>query len=161
MNGDSEVMQYFPSILSEEEVVKMLGRIKSHFDEWGYGLYATEEKHSKEFIGFIGLSHPRFESDFTPCVEIGWRLRKCSWGQGYATEGAKAVLNYAFTVLDLSEVFSFTALTNVPSYRVMEKIGMTREGVFIHPNLPVEHALAEHWLYRITQPSWKNENLSQ
>ena len=74
-------------------------------------------------IGFLGLMTPSFEAHFTPAVEIGWRLSSKRWSQGYATEGAKAVLGYAFRKLQLPEVVSFTTVNNKASRRVMEKIG--------------------------------------
>ena len=151
MNQDPEVMKYFPGVLSIEEVDQLTDRIKSHFSKWGYGFFAVELKKNGEFIGFIGLGHPRFESSFTPCVEIGWRLSKASWNQGYATAGAKAVLYYAFTKLNLSELYSFTPLKNKPSYRVMEKIGMNRIGEFEHPNVSADSPLRKHHIYYISK----------
>jgi len=149
MNKDTEVMRHFPHTLSSEESRDILSRVRKHFEDWEYGLFAVELKSTGDFIGFNGLSHPRFESDFTPCVEIGWRLKPKIWGQGLATEGAQAVINYAKSTLHLTEIYSFTALNNIASYRVMEKIGMTRLGSFKHPNLPEDDALAEHHLYKI------------
>lgn len=149
MCQDQEVMRYFPNTMTKDEVITMFDRIEEHFVNWGYGLYATEMKDTSEFIGFIGLSHPRFELDFTPCVEIGWRLASSSWNKGLATEGAKAVLQYAFDTLQIEEIYSFTALENRPSFRVMEKIGMKRIGSFAHPNLPSSSPLCEHHIYHI------------
>ena len=103
--------------------------------------------------GFVGLARPRFEAHFTPCVEIGWRLASAYWGKGYATEAARAVLAYAFTILKLDEVVSFTVPENVRSQSVMCKIGMARDesGDFLHPALAglKDHRLALHVLYRI------------
>ena len=155
LNADPIVMKYFPSVLTRKEVEEIMDRIIAHFLQWDYGLFATELKSDGSFIGFIGLSHPRFESHFTPCVEVGWRLRKEVWGKGLATEGAAATLNYAFQTLNEYEIYSFTAVKNIASYRVMEKIGMTRIGTFMHPNLPQDHQLSEHWIYRAVN---KNDN---
>ena len=103
------------------------------------------------FAGFLGLSVPRFEAHFTPCVEIGWRLGAAHWGHGYATEGARAVLDCAFELLGLEAVISFTAPGNARSRRVMERIGMTYDPAddFDHPLLPDGHPLRRHVLYRI------------
>jgi len=158
MNQDAMVMKYFPNILKREETMNLYKRIIAHCDKWGYGLYAAEYKPDNKFIGFIGLSHPRFESDFTPCVEIGWRLDKQYWRQGLATEGATEVLRYAFSDLGLKEVYSFTAIKNIPSFRVMEKIGLNRIGPFYHPNLPRESAVSLHWIYKITKNEFRVQN---
>ena len=99
----------------------------------------------------MGLSVPRFEASFTPCVEIGWRLAAEHWGRGYAPEAARAALAFGFDTLALREILSFTAVANQPSRRVMEKLGMTHDPAddFDHPALPEGHALRRHVLYRI------------
>src|SRR5262249_22713818 len=106
------------------------------------------------FAGFIGLSIPRFEAHFTPCVEIGWRLAAACWGQGFATEGARAALAFGFQTLALAEIVSFTVPANLRSRRVMEKLGMTHHprDDFDHPRLPEGHWLSRHVLYRIARP---------
>jgi RimJ/RimL family protein N-acetyltransferase len=98
------------------------------------------------------LHVPDFESHFTPCVEIGWRLAYEHWGKGYATEAAQEVLKVAFGKCGLSEVVSFTALQNSRSMKVMEKIGMKHDqsGDFNHPKLPLDHHLSKHVLYRVS-----------
>lgn len=98
---------------------------------------------------------PTFEAHFTPCVEIGWRLARDVWGQGYATEAARAVLDHAFAALALDEVVSLTVLANLPSRAVMERIGMTRSPAddFDHPRLPPGHVLRRHVLYRKRGPA--------
>ena len=102
------------------------------------------------FIGFVGLAVPRFEAHFTPCVEIGWRVAADQWNRGYATEAACAVLKYGFEIIGLSEIVSFTVPINLPSRRVMEKIGMTHNSAddFDHPLIPEGHPLRRHVLYR-------------
>ena len=95
---------------------------------------------------------PNFEAAFTPCVEIGWRLAVHAWGHGYATEGARAVAAYAFGPLKLESIVSFTAEQNLRSRHVMEKLGMTFDPAerFDHPNLPEDHLLRRHVLYRLS-----------
>ncbi|HEX4074248.1 MAG TPA: GNAT family N-acetyltransferase [Candidatus Acidoferrales bacterium] len=153
LNGDPRVMQHFPAVLSRAESDRIIDRIESHFDKHGFGLFAAELRQEGGFIGFVGLSIPDFEAPFTPCVEIGWRLAAEYWNQGLATEGAKAVLGYAFDSLHLDEVVSFTTVANASSRRVMEKLGMARspEDDFDHPKLPEGHPLRRHVLYRISQ----------
>ena len=150
LNSDPRVMEYFPSIMSSDETALMMQRIMDHFEKWGYGLWASESKETNECIGFLGLSHPRFENEFTPCVEIGWRLKFDYWNRGIATEGAKAVLEYGFKDLLLTEIYSWTTTPNKGSERVMQKIGMDYQGIFLHPNMPIDDPLCEHVIYHIS-----------
>ncbi|BBM82517.1 GNAT family N-acetyltransferase [Candidatus Uabimicrobium amorphum] len=149
INNDSEVVRFLPGTLSREENDAFISRIESHFAKYGFGLFACEHKHDGVFIGFVGLSIPSFSCDFTPCVEIGWRLARKYWGQGLATEGAKRVLKYARDALNLERVVSFTVPDNVGSRRVMEKLGMRYIKDFDHPALDKDHRLCRHVLYEI------------
>jgi len=150
MNADPRVMEYFPSLLSREESDAAVGRIRAHFERHGFGLWAAEIPDVAPFIGFVGLAVPRFEAHFTPCVEIGWRVAADQWNRGYATEAACAVLKYGFEIIGLSEIVSFTVPINLPSRRVMEKIGMTHNSAddFDHPLIPEGHPLRRHVFYR-------------
>jgi ribosomal-protein-alanine N-acetyltransferase len=134
-------------------------RIEGHFAEHGYGLWAVEVRpHDGApvtgFVGFVGLAVPAFEAAFTPCVEIGWRLARGAWGQGYATEGARAALRFGFDVAGIDEIVSFTTVENARSRAVMGRLGMTRDPAddFEHPGLPVEDPLRPHVLYRLAAP---------
>jgi len=119
-------------------------------EQRGFGLWAVEITGFAPFAGFVGLNVPRFESHFTPCVEIGWRLSREFWHRGYATEGARAALTFGFDTLGLNEIVSFTAPSNAASRRVMEKIGMRRnpDDDFDHPLVPEGHPIRRHVLYR-------------
>ncbi len=150
LNADPEVMTFFPSLLTISESDSFVDRCVAMIEKEGFGLFAVELKESGAFIGFIGLCPATFESDFTPCIEIGWRLHKQYWNRGYATEGAKKVLEFAFDTLGKTEIFSFTSLLNLPSISVMEKIGMEKVREFDHPKLLVDDALCRHVLYRVT-----------
>ena len=156
LNADSRVMEFMPKALTPEESDGWIEKIKSHFVEHGFGLFAASLRQNQAFIGFIGLAVPGFRAPFTPCVEIGWRLAAEHWNRGFATEGAKAVLRHAFTTLNLPEVVSFTVPANIRSRRVMEKIGLVHQQSedFDHPNLPVGHPLQRHVLYRLRRPEW-------
>jgi RimJ/RimL family protein N-acetyltransferase len=149
LNADPEVMRYMPSTLSRADSDALAARIRASFEARGYGPWAVEAEGA--FIGFTGLAHPTFESHFTPCVEVAWRIAKSHWGRGYATEAARAALRAAFVHLGLREVVSFTVPSNTRSIRVMEKLGMRRDlaGDFDHPLLPPGHPLRPHVLYRI------------
>lgn len=151
LNADPQVMEFMPRALSREESHSVIERIEKNFKEHGFGLFATELTKSHTFIGFIGLAIPSFQASFNPCVEIGWRLAYEHWGNGYATEGARAVLEFAFTELNLREVMSFTVTANLRSRRVMERIGMKFIEEFEHPSLPEAHPLRRHVLYAIAK----------
>ncbi len=157
INRDPRVMEFFSRPLDRAESDAFLARNRADIVANGYGLYAVAEKASDAFIGYVGLAQPTFEAHFTPAIEIGWRLAREAWGQGYATEGARAVVDHAFGALGLDALVSFTAEWNRPSRRVMEKIGMTRDPAedFMHPRLPADHRLAHHVLYRLTRADWQ------
>lgn len=150
MSADSRVARYLPSTYTRQQSDAVVDRIEAHFAAHGFGWWAVEIPGVCDFAGFIGLSIPRFEAHFTPCVEIGWRLAAEHWGNGYATEGARAALRYGFEMLKLDEIVSFTVPQNLPSRRVMEKIGMQHDpgDDFDHPNLPDDSPLLRHVLYR-------------
>jgi RimJ/RimL family protein N-acetyltransferase len=145
------VMEHFPAPLSKQESDRLADNIEAHFERHGFGGWAAELRETGEFLGFIGLAAPGFEAPFTPCVEIGWRLDAAHWGKGLATEGAQAVVRYAFDVLELDEIVSFTVPANLRSRRVMEKLGMIHDprDDFDHPNFPSGHPLRRHVLYRL------------
>ncbi|XKH49899.1 GNAT family N-acetyltransferase [Chryseomicrobium palamuruense] len=157
LNADEEVMRFFPRTLSKEESDAFCQAIIAEIKECGFGLYAVEVKAKNEFIGFIGFHRATFESDFTPCIEIGWRLKKEAWGKGYATEGAKACLEYGFEELGFDEIYSFTAEINEPSKHVMRKIGLEFVKVFDHPKVDPESMLRKHVLYYVQRNVWLKE----
>jgi len=156
MNADPEVMRHFPAPLSRAESDAMVDRMEAQFGERGFGLWALEVAATGDFIGFTGLSTPRFPAPFMPAVEIGWRLARFGWGNGYATEAARRALRFGFDQMDLSEVVSFTAVGNVRSRAVMERLGMTRDPAddFDHPRVPEGSPLRRHVLYRLSADHW-------
>ena len=156
MSADPEVMEFFPTLLDREESESVIARIESHQQEHGFCFFAAEWIERAPFIGFMGIGHVPFEAKFTPAIEIGWRLARPYWGHGLTTEGARAVLNYAFRNLRLEEIVSLAVPGNIRSRRVMEKIGMKhdRSGDFDHPRLPAGHPLRRHVLYRLTRSEW-------
>ena len=108
MNRDEKVMEFFPSILTAEQSLMHIVRITELIKNAGYGLFAVERKEDHAFIGFTGFSHPRFEAYFTPCIEIGWRIGSSYWNKGYATEAAKACLDFGFEKMGWKDIYSFT-----------------------------------------------------
>lgn len=161
MNKDKQVMRYFPTTLNESDSRALYSIIQQEFNNKGWGLYAVEIKATGDFIGYVGLHEIGFEADFTPGVEIGWRLGAEYHNQGFATEAAKAVLRLAKKI-GIQRLYSFTAKINVPSERVMQKIGMCKIGEFNHPKLHNESPLLTHVLYSIDIDVVENTNaLSQ
>ncbi len=158
MNADPRVTEFLGGPLPRAEWDRMVDRIQAHFEKHGFGLWVAELRADAAFLGYIGLAVPGFEAHFTPCAEIGWRLAAEYWGRGLATEGARVVLQYAFETLSLDEVVSFTVPANLPSRRVMEKLGMTRDPAddFDHPRFPPGHPLRRHVLYRLRRAGWKD-----
>ena len=154
MGLDEDVMRFFPKLLAATESISLIQRISALIDENGWRFWAVELKETQEFIGFIGLHNQPEQFDFSPCIEIGWRIATEHWKKGYATEGAKAALDYAFNILNKDKVVSFTATVNKPSQAVMERLGMCKVKHFNHPKLPDGHALQEHVLYEINNPNF-------
>jgi RimJ/RimL family protein N-acetyltransferase len=159
LNADPAVMAFFPALLSPEESDRFIERIEVHFDRYGYGLWAAELRESPGCIGYIGLWMLSFKAHFTPAVEIGWRLAAEHWGRGLPTEGAREVLRFGFEEAELKEIVSCTAVANIRSRRVMEKIGLTHDprDDFDHPGLPEGHPLRRHVLYRLRREAWLQE----
>ena len=141
-------MEHFPSPLTRAESDGLVDRIEAHFERHGFGLWAVEAIDHAPFIGFVGLAVPPFEAHFTPCVEIGWRLATEFWGRGYATEAARACVDFAFRQADMTELVSMAVPQNVRSRQVMERLGMTHDPAddFDHPMLPDRR---RHVLYRL------------
>jgi RimJ/RimL family protein N-acetyltransferase len=164
INKDPEVMKYFPALGTLEETNVHIQKIVDHYEKHGFSLYAVALKTTGLMIGFVGLMIPSFEAHFTPSVEIGWRLASQYWNKGYATEAAMAVLDYAFNVLGLKELVSFTVVGNIASRRVMEKIGLHHDvkDDFYHPKLSRDHPLCRHVLYRISKLGYaKQHNIEE
>jgi len=153
MNADPEVMRFFLKSLSFDESEAAMQRFRDGISKRGWGLWAVEV--AGEFAGFTGLSEPGFVSDFTPCVEIGWRFRPEYWGRGIAHAAALEAEAYAFGQLKLPELVSFTTESNLRSRRLMERLGFSRnpEEDFLHPLVPADHPLVRHVLYRKPAPT--------
>lgn len=156
LNADPEVMRLVGDPLDRNQTAALIRRIESHFDAYGFGLWAVEDRRNASLLGFVGLHTVDFDAPFAPAVEIGWRLTRKAWGHGYATEAAGAALDFAFEAERMDEVVSFTVPANERSRAVMERIGLVRDpaGDFDHPKLPEGHSLRRHVLYRIDRDDW-------
>jgi ribosomal-protein-alanine N-acetyltransferase len=169
MNADPEVMRYFLQPLTGPDSDAMVGRIEARFEEHGFGLWAVERREDGAFLGFTGLATTASLGFVGPAeallgpppipeAEVGWRFARFAWGQGYATEAARAALKFGFNTAELHEIVSFTSTLNLASVRVMERLGMQRDPVedFEHPQIPEGHRLRRHVLYRLTRAEFLN-----
>lgn len=156
INQDPQVIKFLGDPLTLEAVKQFMATANQRQEACGFTLWAAELKKTRELIGFIGLNNTDFESHFTPAIEVGWRLGSQYWGHGYATEGAKAALAFAFNALKLDEIVSFTVPMNQRSIQVMERIGLQRDfdGDFRHPKLALDHKLSFHVLYRLNRDNY-------
>ena len=154
-NADPIVRRFYPKIPTATESDAIVDRFIAGYEADGFGFLAVERKQDGAFIGDVGLGPMSFSVHGDPKVEIGWLLGRDYWGQGYAPEAARAWLAYGFGTLGLPEIVAFTATVNLPSRRVMTKLGMARdpEGDFGHPGIPPAHPLHQHVLYRIANPA--------
>lgn len=144
-------MEFFPAPLSAAESDVLAGALMKAFAAQGWGMWAVEAPEAW-FLGTVGLKVPSHALPFGPCVEVAWRLGRAHWGKGYAVEAARAALDFGFATLGLAEIVSFTALPNMRSRAVMERLGMEAAGEFDHPALPDGHWLRRHVLYRKKAP---------
>jgi RimJ/RimL family protein N-acetyltransferase len=150
MNADPEVMKHFPATLSRAEADALVDRVAARIAEAGVGFWAVERQADGVFLGFAGLN--RIGHEHLPIFgewEVGWRLARHAWGQGYATEAGRASLAYGLGPMGLKRVLSYTAVTNTPSEAVMKRIGMVRaaELDFEHPMVPPGHPIRPHIVY--------------
>ncbi len=150
MNGDAQNMRYYPQPLTRAENEAWMRRLPESWQTHGFGRWVVEAPGVADFIGVIGLAMPPWRHGMT---EVAWRLTPTAQGHGYATEAARAAIDFAFNTLGLAEVTAFTATVNTPSRRVMERLGMTRDPAddFDHPNVPDGHPLKRHVLYRLAR----------
>lgn len=158
LNADPEVMRHFPAVLSRERSDAAVDVLSRDIAARGWGFWAVERLDSGEFIGFVGLQVPGHPLPCMPCVEIGWRLARAHWHQGFATEAAQESLRVGFDDLGLREIVAFTALGNAPSRAVMTRLGMQHDaqGDFDHPAVPAASPVRRHCLYRLPSDLWRS-----
>ena len=154
---DPQVMEFLLPLPTRAESDAAANRARALIAQKGWGFWAVERKDTREFIGFTGLNVPMAALPFSPCVEIGWRLSRASWGQGFATEAARGALQVGFEQLGLGEIVAFTANGNLRSAAVMARLGMHEDvaGAFEHPAVPEGDALRGHRLFRIDRATWQ------
>jgi RimJ/RimL family protein N-acetyltransferase len=153
LNGDPETMQFFPATLDRAASDLLVDRIEAGFEQRGYGLWALEVAATGQFIGFTGLNPMPAGVPGAGGVEVGWRLARPAWHQGYATEAARAALDVAFNGIGLAEIWSMTAVLNEPSQAVMRRLGLTEVARFDHPRVPAGHRVQPHVTYHQARPA--------
>ncbi len=148
MGADPEVMAHFPALLSRAESDAMVDRIGLMMADQSFGFWAVERRDSGGFIGFCGLNRVSFPCPVEGEVEIGWRLARNAWGQGFAREAAQACLDWGFGH-GMTRIVSFTVRANVRSWGLMERLGLVRRGDldFDHPRVADGSPLKRHIVY--------------
>lgn len=153
LNADARVMAHFPKVLGRDASDALAQAWRTQISERGWGLWAAELRARGEFLGFVGLQVPAAPLPFGPCVEVGWRLAHEHWGHGYASEAARAAVQFGFMQLKLAEIVSFTAVGNQRSRAVMQSVGLLQDPFpFEHPSVPEDSPLRTHCLYRLANP---------
>lgn len=148
--ADPEVMRYLGEgkPLSKLEAWRSMAFMVGHWHLLGYGIFAVEEKASGKLVGRIGFLNPAG----WPGFELGWTLARESWGKGYAIEGARRALRYAFEELDRDHVISLIIPENKPSIRVAERLGEELEG-------KTELMGHEVLIYGIDRADWQGQKV--
>jgi RimJ/RimL family protein N-acetyltransferase len=151
MSADPEVMAMLPPLPDRAASDAWIARMQAHLAEYGFAYWAIQLPGAATLIGAIGLSRVRFALPFAPAVEIGWRLARPYWGRGHAFEAARATVDDGFYRLGLKEIVAFTVPANRRSWRLMERLGMTRDPAedFEHPAFTEDHPLRRSILYRL------------
>jgi RimJ/RimL family protein N-acetyltransferase len=149
INGDRRVSDWLGGPIDREASDQGIERINQHIADHGFGFWAAERKSDGRLIGMIGLKHMALELPPAPAIEAGWRLSPECWGQGFASEGAQAAVNWGFEHLGASEIVAITARQNLQSQKVMQRMGMTEQAhrAFEHPRLAVDHPLRSHVVF--------------
>jgi len=152
---DPEVMRFLLPVADDAAFETMLGRLSSWLDDYGFTFWILERRSDGAVMGMCGLKPGAPETPVEHHVEIGWRLAREYWGQGYAREAALATLDWAWANLDTPEVLAITVPANRASWGLMERIGMKRDrdNDFDHPLVAEGNPLRRHILYRIARPA--------
>lgn len=155
INGDPQVHDWLGGPIPAAATFAMMNRINAAIARDGFGLWAAERWADGRLTGMIGLSRVAAgDLPLGPCVEVGWRLHPDLWGQGLASEGAWAALQWGFATGGLDEIVAFTAETDLASQAVMRRIGMTPDPArdFDHPRLAQDHPLRRHVVWAAPAP---------
>lgn len=156
MNADPEVRRFFSSLQTRAESDKGADFLAGQFARTPYGPWAVEVPGETAFAGFVGPWETPPDVRPHGDVEIGWRLARAFWGRGYATEAARASLDFVFRERHLDEIVAFVVPANAASRAVMERIGLREDpaAAFDHPRVPEGHPQRRHLLYRLARRDW-------
>ena len=148
LNADPRVGAWLGGARDRAESDAFVDRVLAHIADHGFGFWAVERKADKQVIGLTGIWHTPEPNPLAGQVEIGWRFAPDAWGQGYATEAARAALDYGFD-LSIDEIVAFTARTNLASQAVMRRLGMTPDPArdFDHPGVAEGDPLRPHVVF--------------
>lgn len=151
-NADPEAMRFLGGPMTRETSDAYLDRTLRHWAEDGCGKWVVELRETGQFVGAVGLQRMRFDLPFPhrSGTEIAWRMGRAFWGRGFATEAARAAVEFGFQDRALAEILALTVPDNRASRAVMERLGMGFAGEFDHPLLPEDSPLRRHVLYRLT-----------
>ena len=130
ITSNLEVMQYFPKLLNRDETYAWIDQVKYLLDVKGWGLWAIELVETQEFIGCVGLHSQVDKFEFSPCVEMGWRLDPKFWGKGYATEATNAWIEYAKNQLNVHTLYASAHTENIASQNVLKKCGFIQKSEY-------------------------------
>jgi RimJ/RimL family protein N-acetyltransferase len=152
MDADPEVMRYIGAGTviqpDRDRALRAVRRWRDQWDEQGFGMCSVIVRETGEYVGWVTLAVPNFLPEILPAVEIGWRLRRDCWGQGYATEAAAELLRFGLTEAGLDRLVSIRDVANTRSQRVMDKLGLRFE---FHTTVPATgQSVAVH---AITRPN--------
>jgi RimJ/RimL family protein N-acetyltransferase len=152
LNADPEVMQDLGGPMTRRASDAKLDRYRASFEQHGFSRWAIEEKNGT-FVGYAGVMPAAYDHPLAPHNQIGWRLIRSAWGKGYATEAARAALDDVFTRVGLDEVLAYTAIDNLRSQAVMERLGLRRDPMLdfdvLNDDVPW-HGLV--WVAEMRQP---------
>jgi RimJ/RimL family protein N-acetyltransferase len=136
---------------SRESIEQTVARYERSWDVLGFGRFAVEDRQTAEFVGRVGLMHQAKWTASEDKIEIGWAITRERWGEGLATEAARAVLADGFDRVGLPRVIGFSAPDDIASVRVMERVGMTLQGT-------AQWAGTDHVWYAIRAEEWAEAN---
>jgi ribosomal-protein-alanine N-acetyltransferase len=152
MSSDPEVMAMLPKLPDRASCDLWIAETQAHWDKYGFGIWAVEIPGEVPLIGGVGLhqKHPLFPAALPPVV-IAWRLARPYWGQGYAVEAARAVIDDSLGRLGFAEIVAYATIVNHRSLVLMERLGMSRDPRedFDHPECPEGHPLRRQVVYRL------------
>ncbi len=134
LGQDPEVMKYLPAIESEEKLLEKMVSLQEFHRNLGYTFWVVDHKETGDQLGIIGVKPVSFEAFFTPAIEIGWRVAKKFWRQGFAFEAATRCLEFAKEKNIAKEIIAFTSFDNLSSQGVMRKLNMKHIGDFDYPH---------------------------